>query len=60
LSHRERQVLDLVARGLSNKEIAHELRISPSTVKNHLRQLYDKLDVTSRIDALRAAGLIAT
>lgn len=48
LTVRERQVLKLVREGLSNKEIARKLDIAVSTVKNHVHNLLEKLEVTSR------------
>lgn len=51
LSPRERQVLELVARGLDNNEIAAELFISPRTAKNHVSSILAKLGVTNRIQA---------
>ncbi|MBI5304902.1 MAG: response regulator transcription factor [Chloroflexi bacterium] len=51
LSAREREVLEFVARGLSNKEIATQLALSPHTVKAHLRTILDKLHVRSRAEA---------
>ncbi|WP_369391944.1 response regulator [Streptomyces sp. CG1] len=48
LSAREREVLALVARGTSNREIARELFISEATVKTHLTHLYTKLGVNDR------------
>jgi two-component system nitrate/nitrite response regulator NarL len=48
LTARERQVLKLVREGLSNKEIARKLDIAVSTVKNHVHNLHDKLEATSR------------
>lgn len=50
LSHRERQIALLVTRGLSNKEIALELEISPWTVSAHLRRVFSKLDISRRIE----------
>jgi DNA-binding NarL/FixJ family response regulator len=55
LSERETVVLEAVARGLSNREIARELWISEQTVKFHLRNLYRKLGVSSRTEAARYA-----
>ena len=57
LSKRERSVLDQVARGLSNKEIADALGISPATVKNHVHRILAKLDVASRREAVARAYL---
>ncbi len=51
LSDRERQVLLRVARGLTNKQIADELFMSISTVKSHIRSVFQKLDLTSRTEA---------
>jgi DNA-binding NarL/FixJ family response regulator len=51
LTSRERQVLRLIQDGCSNKEIAQELSISEPTVKNHVHNLLDKLQVTSRTQA---------
>ena len=48
LSHREREVLELLARGLSNQEIASRLYISVNTVKTHVAKIYGKLGVNSR------------
>lgn len=53
LTVREREVLTLIDRGLSNKEIAVRLRIELSTVKNHVHKLLEKLNVTSRLQAAR-------
>lgn len=55
LSAREREVLVLVARGTSNREIARELFISEATVKTHLTHLYAKLGVKDRAAAVAAA-----
>ncbi|MGW4024556.1 response regulator [Streptomyces sp. NPDC005009] len=55
LSAREREVLTLVARGTSNREIARELFISEATVKTHLTHLYAKLGVKDRAAAVAVA-----
>jgi len=55
LSAREREVLALVARGTSNREIARELFISEATVKTHLTHLYTKLGVNDRAAAVAVA-----
>ena len=55
LSPQERRVLQLLAEGLSNAEIAQALVVSPNTVKTHLRNIYRKLDVTTRRAAREAA-----
>ena len=59
LSARENEVLDLVATGSTNAEIAERLRISPGTVRKHLENAYLKLDVGTRTAALAKTGRIA-
>lgn len=49
----ERRVLDEVARGLTNQQIATRLHLSPKTVANHLYRVYRKLGVASRTEAAR-------
>ncbi len=52
LSARERQVIQHVAGGMTNREIAHALDLSPHTIKNYLFRIYDKLGVSSRTELL--------
>lgn len=62
LTDREREVLDSIARGSTNREIAGELFLSPHTVKEHTSSLYRKLGARNRADAVQKAqrlGLIA-
>jgi len=55
LSGREVEVLELVSRGTSNREIANRLWISEATVKSHLLHIYEKLGVTDRTSAVTSA-----
>ncbi len=52
LSARERQVIQHLASGMTNREIAHALALSPHTVKNYLFRIFDKLGVSSRTELL--------
>jgi DNA-binding NarL/FixJ family response regulator len=58
LSEREREVLDLIAGGSTNKEIAKRLYLSPYTVKEHTSALYRKLGARNRADAVQRAQRI--
>jgi DNA-binding NarL/FixJ family response regulator len=51
LTRRESEILQLVANGLSNKEIANELTITEGTVKNHVHNALEKLHLTNRVQA---------
>jgi two-component system NarL family response regulator len=55
LTEREAEVLELLAHGKSNKEIGAKLYVSESTVKGHLRNIFTKLKVLSRTEAITAA-----
>jgi DNA-binding NarL/FixJ family response regulator len=55
LSHREEEVLRLLAKGLRNKEIGAELHITEGTVDTHVKRIYSKLQVHDRTGALMAA-----
>jgi DNA-binding NarL/FixJ family response regulator len=61
MTTRERQVIDLITEGMSNKLIARHLRISPHTVKSHVRNILEKLALHSRLQvaayALRTESL---
>jgi LuxR family maltose regulon positive regulatory protein len=55
LSEREKEVLMLLGSGLTRDEIASELTVSFRTVKTHIQNIYQKLDVNSKIAALKKA-----
>lgn len=55
ISARELTVLHSLAAGLSNKEIAAQLNVSPNTVKTHVARLFEKLDARRRTDAIAKA-----
>jgi LuxR family maltose regulon positive regulatory protein len=55
LSDRELEVLQLMATGLSNREIGLRLYLSPNTIKRHANNIYEKLDVHSRTEAAAKA-----
>ena len=60
LTDREREILELIARGRSNTEIANRLVLSPKTVRNHISNIFSKLQVVDRSQAIvraREAGL---
>lgn len=61
ISEREFEVLELLAAGQSNKEIANQLQVSPNTVKTHVAKLFEKLDARRRTEAIlraRELGMI--
>jgi DNA-binding CsgD family transcriptional regulator len=59
LTERESEVLALISRGSSNKQIAQALDISPETVKSHVKHIFSKLAVNTRTEAaFRALGLV--
>ena len=59
LSPRECEILELLASGQSNKELARTLGISPNTVKTHLARVFGKLEVQNRMQAVEKARWLA-
>jgi DNA-binding CsgD family transcriptional regulator len=59
LSPRECEILELLATGQSNKELARTLGISPNTVKTHVARVYEKLQVDRRVHAIEKARWLA-
>ena len=60
LTYRERDILDLIAQGLNNRQIAEQLEISAKTVSNHISSIFNKLQVADRAQAIiqaREAGM---
>ncbi len=55
ISKRELEVLELIALGLSNQEIADRMFVSPNTVKTHLSRVFEKLEVNRRVQAIQKA-----
>ena len=55
LSYRERQILDNMCRGLTNREIAAALQLTDGTIKHYLTALFKKLDVRNRMQAIQVA-----
>jgi two-component system NarL family response regulator len=55
-TNRELEILTLLAKGKSNKLIARELNISEGTVKTHVKSILEKLDATSRTEAVAVAA----
>ena len=59
LTSRECEILELLASGRSNKEMARVLAISPNTVKTHVARVYEKLEVRRRVQAIEKARTLA-
>jgi len=60
LTEREREILELIARGLNNLAITQRLVLSPKTVRNHVSNIFSKLQVADRAEAIvraREAGM---
>ena len=58
LSQREQEIIQFLAKGFRYKEIAGKLFISEDTVRTHIRNIYGKLQVNSRSQALKKTGLL--
>ncbi len=56
LTERENEILDLLAQGFRNKEVAAKLFVSVNTIRTHIYNIYEKLHVQSRIEALNKTG----
>lgn len=56
LTKRENEILDYIAQGFRNKEIADKLNVSSNTIRCHIYNIYEKLHVQSRIEALNKTG----
>lgn len=63
LTEREKQILNLIAQGLSNKSISRQLAIAVATVENHIHSIYEKLNISNRSQATAYAfqnGFVAS
>jgi LuxR family maltose regulon positive regulatory protein len=58
LSRRETGIVRMIARGMSNKQIAHSLGITPETVKSHAKNIFIKLATHTRAQAVARAGAL--
>jgi DNA-binding NarL/FixJ family response regulator len=58
LSRREQEIIELLSKGYRYKEIADKVFVSIETVRTHIRNIYEKLQVNSRLEALKKTGLI--
>lgn len=59
LSRREQEILEQLSKGYRYKEIADKLFISTDTVRTHIRHIYEKLQVNSRVEALKKTGFLS-
>ncbi|WP_319475917.1 response regulator transcription factor [Marispirochaeta aestuarii] len=53
LTKRERELLKFIARGLDNRQISEEMCVTPQTIRNHMSEIYSKLGVGTRLEAIR-------
>jgi DNA-binding NarL/FixJ family response regulator len=51
LTERQKQIMELVAKGLTNRQVAAALEIAPQTVKNTLSEIFERLEATNRVSA---------
>ena len=58
LSRREQEIIQVLAKGFRYKEIAEQLFLSQETIRTHIRNIYEKLHVNSRSEALKKTGII--
>ncbi len=58
ISEREAEVLKLISRGYKNSEIAEKLFVSQNTIKTHIKNIYVKLDVKNRVEALKRVDIV--
>jgi LuxR family maltose regulon positive regulatory protein len=58
LTPREKQVLYLLSKGFTYKKISEPLNVSPETIKKHLKNIYKKLKVQNKIEALQKVKLL--
>lgn len=58
LSRREKEILEQLSKGFRYKEIADQLYVSVETVRTHIRNIYEKLQVNNRVDALKKTGFL--
>jgi LuxR family maltose regulon positive regulatory protein len=58
ITSREKEVLQLLSIGLSNEKIAQRMNVSHETIKKHLKNIYRKLKVTNKIEALQKVKLL--
>lgn len=58
LTQREREVLHFLSKGMTYKEISGMIEVSPETVKKHLKNIYKKLKVQNKIEALNRVKLL--
>jgi DNA-binding NarL/FixJ family response regulator len=62
LTRREQQLVEMIGRGLTNKEIAQQLNVAEQTIKNHVHRMIRKVGVNDRlavVDLCRTQGLVA-